>query len=101
MAEHERVHLSAFRTLVPEFRARPSALLPLWGAAGWALGFASALAGRETAYAVTVAVETAITEHYDDQVGRTVGRRDVGTWACMIDTACVCVYASVVLCTVQ
>mmetsp|Transcript_38273 Transcript_38273/g.83257 ORF Transcript_38273/g.83257 Transcript_38273/m.83257 type:complete len:245 (+) Transcript_38273:234-968(+) len=68
MAEHEKVHLRKFNELLPEYRVRPTLLLPFWDAAGYALGFGSALLGKEAAYAVTVAVETVITEHYNDQL---------------------------------
>jgi len=68
MAEHEKVHLRKFNELLPQYRVRPTLLLPLWDAAGYALGFGSALLGKEAAYAVTVAVETVITEHYNDQL---------------------------------
>ena len=88
MAEHERAHLERFQRLVrlgghaaiyaqslmparsqlPQYRARPSALLPLWAGAAYALGAGSALLGREAAYAVTEAVEDIITAHYNDQL---------------------------------
>jgi ubiquinone biosynthesis monooxygenase Coq7 len=68
MAGHERVHLRKFNELLPAYRVRPTLLLPLWDAAGYALGFGSALLGKEAAYAVTVAVETVIAEHYNDQL---------------------------------
>lgn len=50
------------------YRARPSALLPLWSGAAYALGACSALLGREAAYAVTEAVEDVITAHYNNQL---------------------------------
>lgn len=53
---------------MPQYRARPSALLPLWSGAAYALGAGSALLGREAAYAVTEAVEDVITAHYNDQL---------------------------------
>ena len=53
---------------LPQYRARPSALLPLWSGAAYALGAGSALLGREAAYAVTEAVEDVITAHYNDQL---------------------------------
>lgn len=68
MGSHERAHLARFNELLPRHRTRPSALLPLWRAAGYALGAGSAALGREAAYAVTEAVESAITEHYDAQL---------------------------------
>jgi ubiquinone biosynthesis monooxygenase Coq7 len=68
MAAHERAHLEAFQRLLPQYRARPSLLLPVWSAAAYALGAGSGLLGREAAYAVTEAVEEVITGHYEDQL---------------------------------
>lgn len=67
MAEQERHHLKTFESLVVEKRARPTALLPLWHVAGYALGAATALIGEKAAMACTVAVEEAIDEHYAAQ----------------------------------
>jgi ubiquinone biosynthesis monooxygenase Coq7 len=47
---------------LPQYRARPSALLPLWSGAAYALGACSGMLGREAAYAVTEAVEEVITQ---------------------------------------
>lgn len=68
MWEQEKEHLRAFERLLTQHRARPSALRPLWGSAGFALGFASALLGQRGAMACTVAVESVIAEHYDNQI---------------------------------
>ena len=68
MAEQEREHLQAFERLMIERAARPSALLPLWRAAGLALGAGTALLGPEAAMACTVAVEEVIDAHYGRQV---------------------------------
>lgn len=68
MAAQEDVHLAAFNKLLPEHGVRPTALLPLWHIAGYALGVGSALLGEKAAMAATVAVESVITEHYDDQL---------------------------------
>merc|ERR1712107_455499 len=57
-----------FNKLLPEKRARPTALLPFWNVAGFALGAGTALLGKEGAMACTVAVEASITEHYNDQI---------------------------------
>ena len=46
---------------------RPSALGPLWHAAGYALGAATALLGSKAAMACTVAVEEVIDAHYARQ----------------------------------
>jgi ubiquinone biosynthesis monooxygenase Coq7 len=67
MAEQEDRHLSAFDRLIAEHRVRPTALHPLWHMAGYALGAATALMGREAAMACTVAVEEVIDEHYQRQ----------------------------------
>jgi len=48
-------------------RVRPTALGPLWHAAGFALGAATALLGEKAAMACTVAVEEVIDEHYAGQ----------------------------------
>lgn len=68
MADQERRHLEAFNTLVPERRVRPTALLPFWHLAGFALGAGTAMLGEKAAMACTVAVEEVIDEHYAGQV---------------------------------
>ncbi len=67
MAAQENRHLDAFDKLIGERRVRPTALHPLWHVAGYALGAATALLGREAAMACTVAVEEVIDEHYRKQ----------------------------------
>jgi ubiquinone biosynthesis monooxygenase Coq7 len=67
MAAQERRHLDAFDDMLVERRVRPTALHPLWHVAGYALGAATALLGREAAMACTVAVEEVIDEHYAKQ----------------------------------
>jgi len=67
MQEQEQVHLDTFSRLIGERRVRPTALLPVWHAAGFALGAATALLGHRAAMACTVAVEEAIDEHYQAQ----------------------------------
>ena len=56
-----------FNELIIEKRVRPTALLPLWNVAGFALGAGTALMGEKAAMACTVAVEKVIGEHYRDQ----------------------------------
>jgi len=68
MKQHEAEHLRLFRAVLPEQRVRPSAILPLWDVGGYVLGAGSALLGKNAAYAVTVAVESVITVHYDNQL---------------------------------
>lgn len=67
MYAQELEHLKAFEKLMVERRVRPSALHPLWNAAGFALGAATALMGPKAAMACTVAVEEVIDEHYRRQ----------------------------------
>ncbi len=68
MAAQEEKHLAYFETAIGDRGVRPTALLPLWHAAGFALGAATALMGPRAAMACTVAVEEAIDEHYRDQI---------------------------------
>jgi ubiquinone biosynthesis monooxygenase Coq7 len=67
MKEQEEEHLATFSRLMAERRVRPTALLPLWHLAGFALGAGTALLGSRAAMACTVAVEEAIDEHYQAQ----------------------------------
>lgn len=67
MQEQEQVHLDTFSKLIAKRRVRPTALLPLWHVAGFALGAGTALLGPRAAMACTVAVEEAIDEHYRAQ----------------------------------
>ena len=67
MYQQELEHLRTFEKLMVERRVRPSALHPLWNAAGFALGAATALLGPKAAMACTVAVEEVIDEHYRAQ----------------------------------
>ncbi len=73
MAAQEERHLQAFDRLIVERRIRPTLLMPLWHAAGFALGAASALVGPKAAMAVTAAVETEIDRHYAEQRDRLAG----------------------------
>ena len=67
MQDQEQVHLDTFSKLIAERRVRPTALLPIWHVAGFALGAATAMLGPRAAMACTVAVEEAIDEHYQAQ----------------------------------
>lgn len=68
MAEQEHKHLAAFNELVARRRVRPTAMLPLWHLAGFALGAMTAALGERAAMACTVAVEEAIDAHYAGQI---------------------------------
>ena len=67
MLEQETVHKQKFEALIAERRARPTALLPLWHVAGFALGAITASLGEKAAMACTVAVEETIDQHYAAQ----------------------------------
>jgi len=67
MKAQEQHHLDTFTGLISSRRVRPTALLPLWHLAGYALGAVTAALGDRAAMACTVAVEEAIDEHYAAQ----------------------------------
>ena len=67
MMAQEVEHLETFDSLINDRRVRPSLLDPLWGAAGFALGVATAVMGPKAAMACTIAVEEVIGEHYQKQ----------------------------------
>ena len=68
MANQEAGHRERFDALIAKRGVRPTALQPLWSAAGYALGAATALIGPEAAMACTAAIETEIERHYSDQL---------------------------------
>ena len=68
MQAQEKQHLDRFADLIARRRVRPTALLPLWHVAGFALGATTAVLGERAAMACTVAVEEAIDEHYSAQI---------------------------------
>jgi ubiquinone biosynthesis monooxygenase Coq7 len=67
MMEQETHHKEVFSGLIAKRRVRPTALLPIWHVAGFALGAVTAAIGERAAMACTVAVEEAIDEHYAEQ----------------------------------
>ncbi|PPR45248.1 MAG: 2-nonaprenyl-3-methyl-6-methoxy-1,4-benzoquinol hydroxylase [Alphaproteobacteria bacterium MarineAlpha5_Bin6] len=67
MADQEQEHIETFEKLIINYRVRPTALLPLWNIAGFALGASTAIMGEKAAMACTVAVERVIGEHYKKQ----------------------------------
>jgi ubiquinone biosynthesis monooxygenase Coq7 len=64
----EDEHLARFDVLLIDRQVRPSLLSPLWRAAGFGLGVATALIGEKAAHACTEAVETVIEKHYAGQI---------------------------------
>ena len=68
MEAQEDEHLARFDAILIQRRVRPSLLAPLWRAAGFGLGAATALIGESAAHACTEAVETVIEGHYAAQI---------------------------------
>ncbi len=68
MLTQEKKHFERFDETMKERRVRPTVLSPLWHVAGFALGAGSALLGKRAAMACTVAVESVIDAHYQDQL---------------------------------
>lgn len=70
MKDQEQVHLDTFAKLIGERQVRPTAMLPVWRVAGFALGAVTAAMGARAAMACTVAVEETIDAHYAAQRDR-------------------------------
>ena len=68
MQAQEQEHLRTFNAMVADRRVRPTALLPFWHLAGFALGAITAALGEKAAMACTVAVEESIDAHYAAQL---------------------------------
>ncbi|VWX53530.1 demethoxyubiquinone hydroxylase family protein [Novosphingobium sp. 9U] len=68
MAAAEAEHRQVFDAMIAERAVRPTLLQPVWSAAGFALGAATALLGPEAAMACTAAIETEIERHYGQQL---------------------------------
>ncbi|KAF2092066.1 putative ubiquinone biosynthesis protein Coq7 [Saccharata proteae CBS 121410] len=68
MLEQEEGHFKTFNHLLAKHRIRPTMMYPVWKVAATALGWTTAVMGREAAMACTEAVETEIGSHYNEQV---------------------------------
>ncbi|XP_078273661.1 NADPH-dependent 3-demethoxyubiquinone 3-hydroxylase, mitochondrial [Rhinoraja longicauda] len=68
MWDQEKEHLKKFNELVVDHRVRPTLLMPIWNVVGFMLGAGTALLGKESAMACTVAVEETISQHYNNQI---------------------------------
>lgn len=66
MWDQEKKHLEVMNRLQLQHRVRPTILTEVAKIAGFGLGAATALMGKEAAMACTEAVETVIGEHYDE-----------------------------------
>lgn len=77
MWDQEKEHRAEFETLINKYRVRPTILTPIWNVAGFMLGAGTALLGEKAAMACTVAVETVIVEHYNDQLRQLMENSDI------------------------
>ena len=68
MAAQEERHRAAFDAMIARRGVRPTALAPIWSAAGFALGAVTAAMGPKAAMACTAAIETEIELHYSEQL---------------------------------
>jgi ubiquinone biosynthesis monooxygenase Coq7 len=68
MWDQEKGHRGKFEELIKKHRVRPTVMTPIWNVVGFALGAGTALMGDKAAMACTVAVETVIVDHYNDQL---------------------------------
>jgi ubiquinone biosynthesis monooxygenase Coq7 len=68
MYDQEAGHFKTFNGLMAKHRIRPTLMYPVWRVAATALGWSTAIMGREAAMACTEAVETEIGDHYNNQV---------------------------------
>jgi len=68
MYDQEAGHFATFNALLAKHRIRPTAMYPVWQVAATALGWGTAMLGKEAAMACTEAVETEIGDHYNSQV---------------------------------
>lgn len=68
MYDQEAGHFKTFNHLLAKHRIRPTVMYPVWRLAATALGWSTAVMGREAAMACTEAVETEIGQHYNEQV---------------------------------
>ena len=66
MWDQEKKHLSVMNKMQIQHHVRPTILWEVAQVAGYGLGVATALMGKEAAMACTEAVETVIGEHYQE-----------------------------------
>jgi len=77
MWEQEIHHHNTFNNLQVERRVRPSLFTPFWKLGAFGMGVGTALLGKEAAMACTVAVETVIGGHYNDQLRVLMNKFDI------------------------
>ncbi|RKP29939.1 ubiquinone biosynthesis protein COQ7 [Metschnikowia bicuspidata] len=80
MWDQEIHHHDTFNRLQTQRRVRPSLLTPLWKAGSVAMGAGTALISKEAAMACTVAVETVIGGHYNQQLRVIMNQYDIDVY---------------------
>lgn len=85
MLTQEKKHFERFDETIKERRVRPTLLSPLWHVAGFALGAGSAMLGKRAAMACTVAVESVIDKHYQDQLQQLRGKSEEAPLRALIE----------------
>jgi ubiquinone biosynthesis monooxygenase Coq7 len=68
MREDEIEHCHLFRHEMPARSPRPCRVMSLWSLGGYALGFLTALCGRNMVWICTEAVESTVHRHLEDQM---------------------------------
>ncbi|XP_046622589.1 5-demethoxyubiquinone hydroxylase, mitochondrial [Neodiprion virginianus] len=86
MWDQEKGHREKFEELIRKHRVRPTVLVPLWNVAGFVLGAGTAMMGPKAAMACTVAVETVIVEHYNEQLRSLMENSDENVDKELLDT---------------
>lgn len=74
MLRHEKQHCAKFFAAMPARGSRPCRIMQLWSLGGSLLGLITALAGRQSIWVCTAAVEAAVHRHLDDQLHFLAGR---------------------------
>ena len=74
MLRHEKQHCAKFFAAMPARGSRPCRVMSLWSLGGSLLGLLTALAGRQSIWVCTAAVEAAVHRHLDDQLHFLSGR---------------------------
>lgn len=64
----EKKHLKIFNQLMIQNEVSPTVFQPFWHMGGFFLGVCTALMGRRSAHACTIAVESVIDQHYANQL---------------------------------
>lgn len=77
MWDQEIFHHDTFNKLQVQRRVRPSLLTPLWKVGAFGIGVATASISKEAAMACTVAVETVIGGHYNEQLRVLMNQYDI------------------------